>query len=71
MEAVADLELDDFSRLEDEKFDAAGMSIVQQILGEMTSQGRRRRAAVEAGTINASRYRIYGEILRELTQTRW
>jgi ribosome biogenesis GTPase / thiamine phosphate phosphatase len=29
------------------------------------------RAAVEAGKINASRYRIYGEILRELTQTRW
>jgi ribosome biogenesis GTPase len=29
------------------------------------------RSAVEAGTINTSRYRIYGEILRELTQTRW
>jgi ribosome biogenesis GTPase len=29
------------------------------------------RAAVEAGKINTSRYRIYGEILRELTQTRW
>ncbi len=29
------------------------------------------RAAVESGQISASRYRIYGEILRELTQTRW
>lgn len=29
------------------------------------------RAAVESGEISASRYRIYGEILRELTQTRW
>ena len=29
------------------------------------------RAAVESGKISASRYRIYCEILRELTQTRW
>jgi ribosome biogenesis GTPase len=29
------------------------------------------RAALEAGKISPSRYRIYGEILRELTQTRW
>ncbi len=28
-------------------------------------------AAVERGAIGESRYRIYGEILRELTQTRW
>lgn len=29
------------------------------------------RAAVESGQVSASRYRIYGEILRELAQTRW
>lgn len=29
------------------------------------------RAALERGEISDSRYRIYGEILRELTQTRW
>ncbi len=29
------------------------------------------RAAVERGEITESRYRIYGEILNELTQTRW
>lgn len=29
------------------------------------------RAAVDAGQISASRYRIYCEILRELTQSRW
>jgi ribosome biogenesis GTPase len=29
------------------------------------------RAAVERGQIGESRYRIYGEILNELTQTRW
>lgn len=29
------------------------------------------RAALEAGKISPSRYRIYGEILRELNQTRW
>lgn len=29
------------------------------------------RAAVESGRVSASRYRIYGEILQELTQTRW
>jgi ribosome biogenesis GTPase len=29
------------------------------------------RAAVERGQIRESRYRIYGEILNELTQTRW
>jgi len=29
------------------------------------------RAALERGQIGESRYRIYGEILNELTQTRW
>ncbi len=29
------------------------------------------RAAVDAGTISAARYRIYGEILDELARTRW
>ena len=28
-------------------------------------------AAVQRGEISESRYRIYGEILRELSQTRW
>jgi ribosome biogenesis GTPase len=29
------------------------------------------RAALERGDVHPSRYRIYGEILQELTQTRW
>ena len=48
LRAVADLELDDLSRLEDERLYAAGMSVVQQVLEEMTTHGRRRRAPADA-----------------------
>ena len=48
LRAVADVELDDRSRLEDERFYAAGMSVVQQVLEEMTTHGRRRRAPAGA-----------------------
>ena len=47
LKAIADLELEDLSRLEDERLYAAGMNVVQQILEEMTSHGRRRRATAQ------------------------
>ena len=49
LKAVTDLELDDLSRLEDECLYTAGMSVVQGILEEMTTQGRRRRAQEDGG----------------------
>ena len=43
LEAVEDLDLPDLSRLEDDKLYAAGMTVVQEILREMSQIGRTRR----------------------------
>ena len=48
LEAVEDLRLDDFTRLEDEGLYSAGMVVVQAILRDMATTGRTRRAGPEA-----------------------
>ena len=44
LEAVDDLGLDDFTRLEDESIYSAGMVVVQAILRDMAATGRTRYA---------------------------